>query len=333
MKSRLGIVFWILSMVWFFLAILTWYLIANGWLAAVLENMSSPSANVPVKFFSKVSDLEYWKNFGYFVGTLGVGPIAIYLASVRTKVAEDQLLTDRSKHETEREKVSNDRIKSVNETFAKSIELLGSKEIAVKQGAIYALARLSKLEKDTLHGTIVKIFVSFVRDQSKPLSLPIHPLISTVTRGDAESETGSSVEIMPLDITNLPVDVETALYAIRDRDSGNEYEIKKHGEAKAESVGYLFDMSNSKIFNADLDKSNFRGFNLSDTSFIGCSFVDANFANANLVSSVFINCTFERTNVAAADLSKVTGLTQQDKINLISSNLTKFSAELTQPTP
>lgn len=307
--TALGRRFGFVAGLWFLITIGLWFFIANGTISRLIEVLANRTPHGGLNPFANVTELEYWKNLGYFVGTLGVGPIAIYLASVRTRVAAEQLSTDRSKLETERERVSNDRTKSVNEAFAKSVELLGNTQVTVRQGAIYALARLSKLEEQTLHATIVRIFVSFVRDQSKAFKL---------TNSELESST-------------LPVDVETALYAIRDRKSAIEYENNKRHEAKASSVGFLFDMSNSFLLNADLDGADFEGFNLSDSKIEGCSFISTKLSRVNFVGTNFINCDFSNANIEAADLTGVTGLTQAVLESTKGNSITKLPENLSRP--
>lgn len=307
--SALGWRFWCLSILWFCMTITLWFFIANGAASDLIAVISNNKPIKDVRFIANITELEYWKNFGYFVGTLGVGPIAIYLASIRTRVAAEQLSTDRSKLETEQERVANDRTKSVNEAFAKSIELLGGTQVTVRQGAIYALARLSKLEESTLHATIVRIFVSFVRDQSKTFKA-------------AQSTTPSST---------LPVDVETALYAIRDRNASNDYEHKKRVEAKDTSVGFLFDMSNSFLLNADLDRADFEGFNISDSKIEGCSFIDTKLSRANFVGTEFVDCDFTGATAEGADFSGAKGLTQSVIDQIKGNSLTKIPEGLTAP--
>ena len=299
-----------MSFLWFFMTIALWFFIANGAVSGLIDVVANNKPLNGVRFVASVTELEYWKNFGYFVGTLGVGPIAIYLASIRTRVAAEQLSTDRSKLETEQERVANDRTKSVNEAFAKSVELLGNTQVTVRQGAIYALARLSKLEENTLHATIVRIFVSFVRDQSKTFKA-------------AQSTTPSST---------LPVDVETALYAIRDRNATNDYELKKRHEARATSVGFLFDMSNSFLLNADLDGADFEGFNLSDSKIEGCSFSGTKLPRVNFVGTEFVDCDFSGATAEAADFSGAKGLTQAVLAQIKGNSLTKVPDGLVTPT-
>lgn len=307
--AALGWRFGFVAVLWFLITIGLWFFIANGAISRLLEILANRTPLGGLDPFANVTELEYWKNFGYFVGTLGVGPIAIYLASVRTRVAAEQLTTDRSKLDTERERVSNDRTKSVNEAFAKSVELLGNTQVTVRQGAIYALARLSKLEEQTLHATIVRIFVSFVRDQSKEFKSKEHELASST----------------------LPVDVETALYAIRDRNAANEYENRNRYKAKNSSVGFLFDMSNSFLLNADLDGADFEGFNLSDSKIEGCSFISTKLSRVNFVGTNFVNCDFSDANFEAADLTGVTGLAQTDLEATKGNSITKLPEGLSRP--
>ena len=155
-NESLGGWFYFCSAIWFILILFGWFSIATRWWIC----------NCPIDFVMlfKNIEIEYWKNFGYFVGTLGIGPIAIYLASVRTKVATIQVQTDKEKLETEKTKGRNDREKMINENFTKSVELLGNNSSAVRQGAVFSLQRLSG--EKFLYPAIIRIITSFIRTRT-----------------------------------------------------------------------------------------------------------------------------------------------------------------------
>lgn len=307
--KSLGGWFYFWSFIWFVSILLIWFSVATRWWIY----------DCPYDFrmlFSSI-EIEYWKNFGYFVGTLGVGPIAIYLASRRTKVAIIQVETDKAKLETEQSKTRNDRTKMINENFTKSVELLGSRSSAVRQGAVFSLQRLL-VEKD-LYPTIIRIITSFVRTQTN----------------DKENN-------------DSQIDIDSALLVIQERKSKNDgsYENNKLKD-EAGRDGFLFDMSQSIIKDTDLSNTDFRGFNLSDCTFKGCTFENADFERAVLVGTDFgdaniKNAIFTDANISGnnpdevkgnriCDLSGTHGLIQEQIDSAITNEFTKVPKGITLP--
>ena len=297
------------------LAVAAWYLIANGKAAT----------------FFNIADHEQWKTFGYFVGTLGIGPVAIYLAYLRAKSLAQQVANDRSRLENDRLKLENesktalDRLaldskKITDENFTRAMELLGNDHAAVRQGAVFALQRL--LGHDDLYSTILRIVCSFIRDKSK------NQVVVVAVSGIAASFKTETI---------LSADVEAALVVVRDRKSSVPASVEnKKIAARKTGDAYLFDLSNSMIVNMDLGDIDLRYFNVSDCRFIGCNLRRANFEGANLVSTVFgdselAGANLSKAELARADLSAVSGLAQTQIDVAFGSNGTKLPPGLTSP--
>jgi hypothetical protein len=311
--TKLGPWFWISSVLWVSVVVAWWYVVASGLAGKVIQ----------------ISDSEHWKSFGYFVGTLGVGPVAIYLAAVRTRALAQQAVNDSSK-------VENDYAKLTNENFTKSIELLGNSQASVRQGAIFALQRLLK-EKD-LYPTIILILCSFVRDTSQefkarlPNDWSSDIPITTASRGTQDSgiDTATSQK-------TLPVDIEAALIVIRDRKSRdiNDYESEKIRKRKINDP-YLFDLSNSFILNNDLTEIDLRYFNISDCVFEGCVLQRADFSGANLSSTLFresdlTDAQLKDAELGGCDLFSSLGLMQNQINEARCDTTTKLPDGLTIP--
>lgn len=94
--------------------------------------------------------------------------ISAYLTLRSLKVAEENLKATQEKQATDRSiaeaSLKATEEKQVTERFSKAIELLGSKELEVRLGAIYALERIAKdSEKD--YWTIMEILTAYVREK------------------------------------------------------------------------------------------------------------------------------------------------------------------------
>ncbi len=291
------IVFWALSILWIAVVAVLWYRLFNNQIS-----------------FLTIPKGESGYTFGYFLGALGVGAIALVLLGRRTHTLMEQVENDRLK-------IENDRAKMINETFAKSVELLGNSAVAVRQGGIFALQRLSR-ERD-LYRTTIRILASFVRDQSRDFRV----------KRDKETQDQKS--------STLPVDVEAALIVIRDRDAILGAEDWKALKTKDRNRTN-FDLSNSFLLNTSLDSVDFRGFNLSDCIFEGCLFDSASFQDAILSSAVFTNSDLVAVNLTGAklngtdfsgcDLQSAIGLEQNQIESAIGNSFTKLPLNLKQPT-
>lgn len=252
---RMHVLFWMAALAWISFVGIFWYWLFSGALT-----------------FIKVPHGESGYTFGYFIGALGVGAIAIVLAGRRTHTLMEQVENDRSK-------VENDRAKTINENFTKSIELLGGEAVTVRQGGIYALQR--QLREADLYPTIFRIVSAFVRDKSRQFQ---------------REQTSED--------TTLPVDVEAALIVIRDRKTSDphSYENKKIASRKP-GDSYLFDLSNSYLLNIDLNEIDFRYWNLSDSKIVGCSLQRAKIEGANFSSSSFQDVDFTGVDFSKAILN------------------------------
>ena len=95
---------------------------------------------------------ELLRGIGLFMLGVGVAPLGLYLAYNRTESLKLQANTEKGK--------------AVTEAFAKSVELLGNKREAARQGGIYALGRLAS-DNPNLHPMIMDIVASYIRQESR----------------------------------------------------------------------------------------------------------------------------------------------------------------------
>ena len=193
----------------------------------------------------------------YFAGVV-IAPLGFILASIRTKISERQLI--------------NEKRRRIGEEFTSSVELLGHKTAAVRQGGIYALGALANEEKEK-YGTIIKIVASYIRETKK------------------ETETDEPV------IAPDGIDIEAALSVIKSRNDLLDIKSDKEGE-------YVFDLSNACIRNGDLSNTVLSKINMSDFIAKDCVFKGTKFINTNMVAAQFSKCDFTESDFSNAQLSK-----------------------------
>ena len=149
-------------------------------------------------------------------------------------------------------KVSED--KQVTERFSKSIEHLGSKEIDIRLGGIYALEQIA-IDSAKYHWTIVEILSAFIREKR------------------------------PLNSTNpVGIDIQAALTVIGRRKVKQDPNDKVIDLRKISLVGVELHTNFSKadFGGTYLRNANFSGANLSDANLSLTDLIGADLSNANL---------------------------------------------------
>lgn len=130
-----------------------------------------------------------------------------YYASRTAKAANDH-----AKAANENAEIARD--KQITERFAKAIELLGSQQLEVKLGGIYALEQIAKDSPEKYHWTIMEVLTAFVRenasvkkvaeeDEAKILKLrtAIQAALTVIGRRNRENEQ----ENQRLDLSNIDI--------------------------------------------------------------------------------------------------------------------------------
>ena len=160
--------------------------------------------------------------------------------------------------------------------FQRGIEMLGSPELFVRLGGIYALRALMKEDPQELHIPAVELICAFLRN-------PI----------DADAVTnGSSVR----------QDIQTALEVLVGR---GEAEV-----ALEKARGFSLDLRNANLEYAELSGIDLSGGNLGGTKLSHSNINDANLSNAMLKEAdiSFANCRnsdFRKVSLAGANLRHV----------------------------
>lgn len=192
------------------------------------------------------------RGLGFFVLGLGVAPLGLYLANIRTESLQHQTNTEKEK--------------AVTESFAKSVELLGNERETARQGGIYALGRLARDNRE-LHPMIMNIVASYIRQESR-----------TYFDENKDSKTDTEADVIEkFSSKPMPMDIEAAIAVIRDR-------LKSHDRTVGKNR-YVLDLSNTYIFNADFTDTSLKKVNFSDSVLVGCAFDGTDITDSNFQSS------------------------------------------------
>lgn len=189
--------------------------------------------------------------------------------------------------------------KQVTERFSKAIELLGSDQLSVRLGGIYALERIAKdSPKDVW--TIMEVLTSFVQEKS--------PLPSAET---TQGEEASLVEPKPgeqssssyqkQELQKITTEVQAAITVI-----GRRYSNKHIAGQRISLTNINLTEANLNI--ASLSRANFRRTNLSraDLSLaylVRANLIEANLHEANLSGADLSFAEFMRADLSGASLS------------------------------
>ncbi|MDX2212764.1 MAG: pentapeptide repeat-containing protein [Oculatellaceae cyanobacterium bins.114] len=162
----------------------------------------------------------------------------------------------------------------ITDRFGKAVEQLGSSNIAVKVGGIYALERVAK-DSPKDHWTVMEVLTTYVREQ---LPLP----------EEINSELSKSIQS---GIAKLPADVQSALTAIGRRNG------------TIDDSSNVLDLSRSNLARANLARGNFSSINFADAILSRSELSDANFSHANLANATLTRANLINTDLTGANLT------------------------------
>lgn len=180
-------------------------------------------------------------------------------------------------------RVTQDR--SITDTFAKSIELLGNTDMSVRLGGIHSLARIAK-GSETDYFPVMQVLTGFLRNKYRaPAAL---------TSGSATSPGFSS----------CPVEVQAILTIVGERYWPN-------------PTGYELDLSYIDIRDVWLPAAKFQKIffwyvNLTRCNFSGAKLNDADFTGATLTECDFTDADLSNVNLDGARIISPKGLTKRD---------------------
>ena len=228
------------------------------------------------------------RNLGFVVAAMIALPLAIW----RGKVAERQVETAQRG--------------LLNERYQKGAEMLGSKELSVRLGGIYALDRLAREYPGDYHVQIMSLLCAFVRNPTgKPVeaTLPINGLTAEAELKAGWDEAGDEAgDDRPLRVRE---DVQAIMTAVGDRREA-QIEIEREKEYRLDLIGV--DLKSVRLIDANLDNVNLSKADLAEAALIGAKLTGAHLTGANL----------ENANLDSADLKSV----RLSNVNLEGANLT-----------
>ena len=220
---------------------------------------------------------ELLRGIGLFLLGAGIAPLGLSLAYNRTESLKLQAKTEKEK--------------AVTEAFAKSVELLGNKREAARQGGIYALGRLAGDNPD-LHPMIMDIVASYIRQESR------HRFFSE--KKDREEREDKSIDKDKLmDVLRsepMAMDIEAAIAVIRERNM-------EHDKTPREGEDFL-DLSNAYIFNADFSNTKLSRVNFSDSVMIDCFFDETDLSISNFIESNVESSSFVASNLDGSTMTQ-----------------------------
>jgi uncharacterized protein YjbI with pentapeptide repeats len=204
----------------------------------------------------------------------------------------------------------------ITERFTKAIEQLGSDNISIRLGGIYALERIAK-DSVRDHWTIMEVLSAFVRENSplkedlegkkaegeqqpQKFRTDIQATLTVIGRRDPEKDKG---------VLNLrSTDLRGANLSTAQLQGADFCEAKLQGAylIKAnlkETQLVMANLEGAHIRHANLEKAKFLEANLRGAKLQEANLKEAGFYNANLELAVF-----EKANLEGADLSEAINL-------------------------
>jgi hypothetical protein len=220
----------------------------------------------------------------------------------------------------------------ITDRFSKSVEQLGSKEISVRIGGIYALERIAK-DSPKDHWTVMEVLTAFVRERSPNRQLSPEPF-------KRPSPNGKETEL-----PGIPTDVQSVLTAITRRDASKETDEQRLKLSETYLVKALLVSANLQeaiFYGANLQGANISRANLQRAVLRGANLQGAVLDRANLQGAVLDGANLQEVYLPGANLqgaiisrANLQGARRLDSANLqgailIATDL-RNAEKLTQP--
>ena len=185
----------------------------------------------------------------------------------------------------------------VTDRYTQAIRQLGSGQLNVRIGGIFALERIAH-DSPRDHPTVMEVLAAFVREQSREVA----PL-SSDTNLDADQIKGARHQ-----------DVQAAITAIGRRDVT--LDMLRINLANAE-------LSDASLAGANLAGANLAGANLAGANLAGANLTDSDLRNADLSRADLSRVDFESANLGGANLTDA--LLPEANLSGVSGRMTNFS--------
>jgi hypothetical protein len=200
----------------------------------------------------------------------------------------------------------------VTDRYTKAIEQLGSKELDVRIGGIYALERIARdSAKD--HPTVMEVLTAFIREHSReqwPPSDAARPEQERSTRPDVQAAvTVAGRREVKRDI--LPIDLTGANLARANLTRTKLTRANLRGATLTGATLTRADLTGATLTEADLTGATLLGANLTDANLRDATLTSANLTNATLTGADLFRTNLRGANLRGATLTGAT-LTRAD---------------------
>lgn len=221
------------------------------------------------------------RNFGLIIAGVLALVIAIWrglAADTQAKATQRQAETAQRQAETAQTLAETARMQAetaqhglLNERYQRGAEMLGSNDLAVRLGGIYALERLAREHPHEYHVQIMNLFCIFVRNPHADASTPQPPKSKRVTVGDYPE-------------SYWPPDREAVMKAIGTR-SEEQLDVERRS-------GHFLDLTDTNLRNlflmdANLQNIFFHSSDLSGATLAGSKFENSFLSEANISGTAF----------------------------------------------
>ena len=239
---------------------------------------------------SDLKEGESLRWIGFYIAGVGVAPLGLILASMRTGNLKEQL---------------------INGEFEHSLKMIEKKESVVRSAGIEVLKELAINNNDRAP-IILRILASYIRSRSAD----VLSRVAGADKGNEGEEAGQEIWYVPTEqgrgkidelslngTSSMLPDYESSLVAMKkiiDRQKG------VFSNMVLECVGdgdYTLDLSNSIFINSALSKTDLTKTNLSQIHAVGFVFEGTTFKSANLVGAYFRKCDVKGCSFEEAEFS------------------------------
>jgi uncharacterized protein YjbI with pentapeptide repeats len=191
--------------------------------------------------------------------------------------------------------------KQAAERFSKSVEQLGSDNIHVRLGGIYALEQIAKDAEEKYYWQVMETLTGYVREKSPYLPKAEKKSISFIQAAIEQAERGDSTN--QKDIPLLPLDIQAAMTVIARRNYSYGHRLEPHQlNLRAVDLRRLELPPNAQLRSADLSGANLQQADLAQTNLQRANLSGANLQQANLIGANLKHTTLWAANLQHAKL-------------------------------
>lgn len=197
--------------------------------------------------------------------------------------------------------------KQVTERFSKSIEHLGSKEIEIRLGGIYALEQIA-FDSAKYQWTIVEILSAFIRNKrplnsNDPVGIDVQAALIVISKREIKQPNNKSINLRSVNLG----DIEVLCAKLLGVDFSKAILIRSNLSG---SILTCANLSGANLGNAIISRVDLRGANLTDTDLSDTDLSHSDLNMADLRGADLCGANLSRTLLLGADLSTSKNLTQ-----------------------